>query len=356
LDVDPRDIAGRLAALADQTVSSLEVRWIVAGQPEPIATAPDFHLQVLREASTRARRVGARLFLREGNAIDTLGIGLAIAEYLDVHEHASSIQLFLSNPDPLLRHHGITDEDVVEEEELLRTRRSFVKDAQGMAPSTPDTEQGADAEEEEPVEQATGGSKPEPSGTSQEEPPARQYVDPATVKFGAERHHSGTGQFRTGSTEAKRRARKSADSYRSPPEREYSGPLVQNKDVEERAVETVVQYLKTRLRATEVIDRQRDNCGWDLDVYLPDGRTIPVEVKGSSGRTPFILSPNELRVARETPAYTVYHVTGIADPDGARMYRFEDIGAQLGDDSALSVSGWAVVGWQSLTFDEIDLT
>ena len=48
-------------------------------------------------------------------------------------------------------------------------------------------------------------------------------------------------------------------------------------------------------------------------------------------------------------------MVGIADPNGAAMYRFDDIGTQLSDDSALAVSGWAVVGWQSLEYDEIDL-
>jgi hypothetical protein len=38
------------------------------------------------------------------------------------------------------------------------------------------------------------------------------------------------------------------------------------------------------------------------------------------------------------------------------MYRFEDMGAQLPDDDALSVSGWAVAGWQSLEYAAIDVS
>jgi hypothetical protein len=355
LEVDPHLIAGRLAGLVDHTVSRLTVKWRVEGRPVPATTEPDYHLDVVRDAAGRSR-LRATLFLREGTPFDTLGVGHALAEYLDAQDQASAIQLFLSDGEPLLRHHTIGRDEVEEALELISSRRWFVRDPMAERPgqARADIAVALEGAEEPAVAAATSSPAPE----QDESPPSggRHYIDPATVTFGQERHHvADKSAVRKQRVTGRGNRRRSTISYQTPPARDYSGPLVQNRDVEERAVATFVRYAKERLGATDVIDRQRDNCGWDLDVFLLDGRTLAVEVKGSSGHTPFILSPNELRVARATPGYTVYHVAGIADPATAVMYRFDDLGAQLPDDEALSVSGWVVVGWQSLEYDAIDV-
>lgn len=357
LEVDPKEIAGRLAGLVDQTVSRLTVTWSVEGRPEPATTGPDYHLDVVKDAAGRSR-LRATLYLREGTPFDPLGVGHALAEYLDTQDQASAIQLFLSDGEALLRHHAIGQDEVEEALELIRSRRWFIRDQVAEAPSPRPAEEEPAAEGGEEPTSSTAAA-PSSAGPASADAPApsagRRYIDPATVTFGEERHHAADKSATRKQRGAGGNRKRSTHSYETPPARDYSGPLIQNRDVEERAVETFVKYAMERLGATDVIDRQRDNCGWDLDVYLRDGRTLPIEVKGSSGHTPFILSPNELRVARATPGYTVYHVAGIADPPTAVMYRFEDIGTQLPDDDALSVSGWAVVGWQSLEYVAIDV-
>lgn len=78
--------------------------------------------------------------------------------------------------------------------------------------------------------------------------------------------------------------------------------------VERVAVAHVRQSLKGE--GWDVKDVQRDNLGWDLTARRA-GRTRRIEVKGRGLKEPIVLvTPNELRAAREEPGWELAVVTG----------------------------------------------
>lgn len=359
--VDAREVAGRLAALGDETVSRLQVTWAVEGRNAPITTEPTFHLSVHREAALRARRLGATLYRAESRTVDNLALGNALAEYLDIYDRASELQLFLERPDELLAHYAVSDDDVDEALELLTTRRGFIRDVRSGVAADTDT-----VPEPSPTD---GGEAPGWGGRTEHGPgtnqaaapapspgsPAPLYVDPDAVGFGTGKSHAARAGKRQRSIPKVRGGTRTAPEYRRPAGSQYAGPITQNRVAEERAVAIVDRYFREVLGAVSVMDRQPDNCGWDLEARFKDRPTIYAEVKGSSGHTPPLISPNELRVARETENYELYHVAGLADPARTVMYRFPDLRKQLVTDSTLAVTGWAVVGWDELEYDEIPI-
>ena len=101
-----------------------------------------------------------------------------------------------------------------------------------------------------------------------------------------------------------------------------------------------------------VVDVQDQNLGWDLEFHMTDGTMIPVEVKGSSGSGPFVLTGNEWNAAREHPEYLLYHVVDLTTPARTRMRVYRGLSDRLTED-LVRAAGWAVTGWRSLEPEEI---
>ena len=86
---------------------------------------------------------------------------------------------------------------------------------------------------------------------------------------------------------------------------------------------------------------------------MPDGRLIPVEVKGSRGDSAFMITRNERRAAA-TPEYLLLWVFNLRNPQHLGMRRFPAIGAELNDDY-LSALSWVVEDWVHLDYDEVPI-
>ena len=74
---------------------------------------------------------------------------------------------------------------------------------------------------------------------------------------------------------------------------------------------------------------------------------IPVEVKGSVGTSPFIITRNEWRAAREHAGYLLIHVLNLATPDRAMLRIFRRLGERLSEQH-VAVTSWVVKEWSVL--------
>lgn len=85
------------------------------------------------------------------------------------------------------------------------------------------------------------------------------------------------------------------------------GDAESRKQTEEAAIRFVQAEL--RRRGFTVVDRQRDNCGYDLLATSLQGRLL-VEVKGTTSMTPrFVISRNEYRCSVIEPDWRLFVVT-----------------------------------------------
>lgn len=113
------------------------------------------------------------------------------------------------------------------------------------------------------------------------------------------------------------------------------------------AVKYVCEYARRVLGVREIRDRQKDRCGWDLELVYPDDRVELVEVKGSVGLGPFEITRNELDKSRKyAGSYVVYFLAqqGTTQP---ALLRFDDFGERITDEQVRAES-WAVIGWRKL--------
>jgi hypothetical protein len=113
------------------------------------------------------------------------------------------------------------------------------------------------------------------------------------------------------------------------------------------AVKYVCEYARRVLGVREIRDRQKDRCGWDLELVYPDDRVELVEVKGSVGLGPFEITRNELDKSRKyAGSYVVYFLAqqGTTQP---ALLRFDDFGERITDEQVRAES-WAVIGWREL--------
>ena len=114
------------------------------------------------------------------------------------------------------------------------------------------------------------------------------------------------------------------------------------------------RYGRTVFKAVKVIDVHTANKGWDLEFHLPDGAMIPVEVKGSAGSAPFVITRNEWRAAREHADFLLIHALNLATPDRAVLRIFRRLGERLSEQH-LAVTSWVVKEWSSLEPEEVPI-
>ncbi len=126
-----------------------------------------------------------------------------------------------------------------------------------------------------------------------------------------------------------------------------------DKEVELTAVEIAREFGRRELEA-EVTDVQRYKLGWDLEFVLPGGRRQLVEVKGSAGQGPIILTRNEIRAARGHDNWVLLYVTNLVRGSEHRIIRFSRLGGEVTDD-ALEPVAWEV-WWEAMTHDVIEVT
>lgn len=104
-----------------------------------------------------------------------------------------------------------------------------------------------------------------------------------------------------------------------------------------------------------MIDRQDERIGWDLEFRLPDGTVELVEVKGSKGTGPFLISKNELKQARDQTNYSLYFVYGLGGATLPRIARIPQLGAVVKEEQLVAAS-WAVDRWDELPYEEIPVS
>lgn len=350
LDLVPRDIASRLASLEERVHEFVTVRWRLRGQTEGISAGVSFHMTV--RYNRRGARLGARINRDVHAALDPLGLGQVLAEYLDAPDQEAEISMYLSNPSGWLKHRGVGPREIDDAEDLIRGRRGFREASRRAGPTEPVQ---PPSPTPPPADTGTAGTQGRKAGAGaparRPEPRPRRLLEPDAVTFGDPVRVSSGDTAGPRQKERKKRQRAPGRRRLRPEVVDFVQP---DPEIERRAMETVTRYGRERLGA-RVHDVHEQNLGWDLEFHFAGGTWWPVEVKGSSGDGFFIITPNEWRAAQEHPDYLLCQVTGIASPSRAKMRVFHDLGAGL-DEDLLSGLSWAVTGWRELEPDEIALS
>ncbi|MEN3284999.1 MAG: hypothetical protein V7607_6139 [Solirubrobacteraceae bacterium] len=123
---------------------------------------------------------------------------------------------------------------------------------------------------------------------------------------------------------------------------------------EKDAISYVREYARRVLGVTEIRDRQKDRCGWDLEFVYPDDRVELVEVKGSIALGPFEITRNELQKSRKHYGTYVVYVLAAQNTPRPLLLRFDEFGARVAEEH-LRASSWDVVGWRELNPVVIDV-
>jgi hypothetical protein len=244
----------------------------------------------------------------------------------------------------LLEREGISDQEVAEALELLTRKRLPKDEADDAAPddSPQITIDPPKAESETPKPAVA----PPSTAVTKTAAPV-QTVAPEKVSFGPVRVPEPPAPRSTAA--GKRQGQVPTTAVPSPePDEIASSP---NPEIELKAMAVAERYGYAIEKAEKVLDVHAENKGWDLEFHLSGGEVIPVEVKGSSGRSPFVITKNEWRAAREHDNFLLIHVVNIADPDRAVLRVFRGLGEKL-TEQHLAVTSWVVRDWSALGPEE----
>jgi hypothetical protein len=370
-DVPESETASRLAGIREDSRAWLTVEWRLIGAETVVVATPDFYLEVRR--NKRDAAIGAFLFRDANYQPEPMTLGQAIAEYLQLVDEESEVELFMNSPDDLVKLRAITQNELNEAEQLLRGRRYFQQSQTREPPASrqpgsgtgsaaggpglgvgPAGENGA-----EPPGTTMSGAESETgtvgdkSGQSQQtRRHERSLLDPDAVAFGARRKPPPSSEKKRPD---KRQGHKAKGDQRPPRKKPQVFDWVRPDDeVEERAMRIATRYGYEQAGAAKVIDVHTQNLGWDIEFHFEDRTWQPVEVKGSSGAGYFVITPNEWRAAQEHRNYLLIQVANIGSPakGEARIYR--DLGELL-DEELMAGMSWAVTGWTTLDPEIIDL-
>jgi hypothetical protein len=344
---DPEHTAARLARLSERPVAWLRLAWRMAEQRTDVAD-PRFVLEPRRDA--KGRVVGGELIWTARLRPEPVHLAGAIAEHLDLPDDDAEIALFLTEPRRVVDQRGVTSGEIEDADRLLRSRRWFRDSRERTANAPPPPDERLDASRwEAPVEDQHA---PESKAVSE-----KTYIDPNAVVFGpAERVVAAEPRTALVKRSAGRPQPGSASRPLArplaPAGGEEAAAAASGKRTEETAIEIVKRFGNGLPDVVEVVDVQDDDRGWDLEFVMRDGGTIPVEVKGSSGSGPFVLTGNEWNAAREHADYVLYHVVDLTTPARTRMRVFRNLKDRLKEDH-VSAAGWAVTGWRNLEPEQI---
>jgi hypothetical protein len=370
--------ARRLALLREHATLRLSVEWRDPAGGRAVTVKRDFHLDVHRDVANRL--LSAKLYRAANSATDNVALGRVVASYLDVPELEHTVALYLSSRHHLIDQQGLTVQDIAEAEESLRRRRVaedegtvYGGEEVGGQDQTADTARPADL----PDQQSEGVAEAAPVDSHfrdaqrprdvhgvndrlEDDLAATRvresvdgYWDSSKVRFGAVR----TPVAPVPRTRVQSRDTSRTDVYEGveapPADGDDAGPTP-NASVEEAAMRIVERYGYAAAKAATVRDVHLANRGWDLEFHFADGRWEPVEVKGSSGAGPFVITRNELRAAREQVDYLLFHVTNLGHAERAAMRVFRGLGERLKEDLMTCLS-WVVDDWIPLEPDEIPI-
>jgi len=338
--------ASRLARLLERPVAWLKLSWVYESQRYDVADAR-FVFELKRDAKSRV--VGAELVWTANQRPDPVELAAAFAEYLELQDDDSEIALFLTDPSRLIASRGITEFEIADADRILRSNRWFQRLREQLPPAEPP----------KPDERLDPGTWEAPSDSSTIVGPKqveKEYIDPSNVAFGPPTKVSAPDRPKARSSPTtKSPAASTAPRGRPLPAagaEEVGATAASGKRTEETAVDIVTRFGRGLSSVARVVDVQDQNLGWDLEFHMTDGTMIPVEVKGSSGSGPFVLTGNEWNAAREHPEYLLYHVVDLTTPARTRMRVYRGLSDRLTED-LVRAAGWAVTGWRSLEPEEI---
>jgi hypothetical protein len=351
LDVDEKEAALRLAKLRESSHRWLSVSWRVVGGGEAVTGPATFYLE---EERNRAGASVRATLLRDGTTRPADGdLGQALAEYLGATDQEPEITLFLGTPAQRLTRHGISRSELSDALRLLGARRWF-RDVETMPTQEGEPDETEEARAPTGIDKQTSHRQERNAGT-RGEGKKRDLLDPDAVAFGdaqplardPDAHKGGRTRGGRGPGD-----RQSGHKRKSPVMVTWTQP---DDEIEARAMRIADRYGRESLGAADVRDVHEQNLGWDLEFWFADGTWTPVEVKGSSGDSFFVITPNEWRAAQEHPEYLLLQVVGIGNPRRGAVREYRDLGALLTED-LLSGLSWAVTGWAVLAPLVIPLT
>jgi hypothetical protein len=346
---DPERTSSRLAGLSERPVTWMRVSWRVGAD---IISTPDARFVIVAKADKLGRVTRGELIWDPAEPPDKMELARGVAEHIGLPEEDAEIALFLASPRRLVEQRGITSGELEDADRLLRSRRWFV-DSTGTA--------GVDeavAEEQEDERLDPAHWQPPTNAPALPARPIakdKEYVQPETVTFGtATRLEAPAGE--PTSAPDRRKPRKGSgqrlDRPLAAPSQTEAAATASGRRTEETAIAIVARFGRGLPDVVEVFDVQDDDLGWDLEFLMRDGTRVPVEVKGSSGSGPFVITSNELRAAKARSGYVLYHVVDLTTPAKTRMRVFRNLGTRLTDE-VVTAAGWAVTGWRALEPDEI---
>jgi hypothetical protein len=349
---DSERTAGKLAAIRERPVVTLKIAWRIG---DDVVPAPSAHFVLDPVRDKRGRVVRADFTWLAESLPDPIDLGRTLADHLELPDEDAEIALYLTDPSRLVQQRALTRGEIDDADRLLRSRRYFAETPEPM----PATSQGSDdlnasvwapPEDRHPAFQPTAEA-----GT-------KAYIDPNSVEFGAPEQlpPMAPPQLRDSSTSTQGgrdqpTAANAVSRPVAPTPPETVAATATGKRTEDTAVAIVIRYGWGLPDVVDVKDVQDANIGWDLEFHLRDGRMIPIEVKGSSGSGPFVLTANELNAARAYPDFMLYHVVDLTTPSRTRMRVFRDLGTRLTGD-LMGAAGWAVTGWRQLGPVEIPVS
>ena len=320
--------AGRIASLRERQTQELVVELRISDRP-PGTIRPPFHLY--RRLDAGGRLLDADLFLTPA-ALDHRGaLASALAAHCGAPEAGPEFALCLLDAAQAVEVTGLSDDEIASAEAALKRGR--------FAEDDPLDDEETDADE--PTGTRGGKASTESGGRKA----SRRLPEPEDSSY--ENAEPQRRRQRRSSRSRKGKARKP----RTTPARPVSShQIVEDRSAEDQAIRHVVAYAERELGA-KVADVQHLNRGWDLEFTHPDGTWQPVEVKGSKGRGPFVLTPNEVEQAGKHPNYAVYFVFGQRgrEPRIARIERLRD---HVREQDLVPMS-WTLPTWADLPHEEI---
>ena len=128
---DSERTAARLAAIRERPVASLTVEWRVDDVSTP---APGARFVLEPDRDKRGRVIRAELIWTADRRPDSVELGRALAEHLELSDDDSEIALFLSDPGHLVEQRGLTQGELEDAGRLLRSRRYFAETPTTQSP------------------------------------------------------------------------------------------------------------------------------------------------------------------------------------------------------------------------------
>jgi hypothetical protein len=340
--LDAQRAAVRLEVLAQRAVDGLSLEVSSRGTKRVVRRAS--YLDVRRDARGAVR--DGVLYRDENEAPNVLVLAEQVAAYLDLGDISELIALLLTSSGDVLAREGIGEIELSDAASTLRGVRRHVP----VEDDAVDVDRAAGGSEP-PV--ATGATSLSPAGGARPRDPAdgvetEPAVGPEPDLIGEDVTF---GPVKPGGRKRPRKLDVDGDTPTSGVDGKHTRPRRRAglDEVEALAVSLVMRLCDEL--GVEVRDVQRENRGWDLELTYPDGSLRRVEVKGTSGDGPLILTRRERAAALEDPDYELMWVANVTDAVKASLRIFRHLGRHLRT-GALEAMSWEVSDWSAMPYEE----